>query len=97
MWPYLNKVLINPCLIPLYFETFYSLGSDVYAQCPQAICKQVKTIAEPIIAEQIPNYKIDSVQFEALSLGCLPPAFTGWAVLFINKYKVDRYEQKTQL
>nr|XP_017249060.1 PREDICTED: synaptotagmin-2-like isoform X2 [Daucus carota subsp. sativus] len=46
----------------------------------KAICKQVKTIVDPIIAEQIPQYKIDSVQFEVLSLGCLPPAFTGMKV-----------------
>ncbi|KAK1362290.1 Synaptotagmin-like mitochondrial-lipid-binding domain containing protein [Heracleum sosnowskyi] len=46
----------------------------------KAICKQVKTIAEPIIAEEIPKYKIDSVQFEVLSLGSLPPAFTGMKV-----------------
>lgn len=43
----------------------------------QAICKTVKTIVQPIIAEQIPKYKIDSVQFEVLSLGSLPPTFTG--------------------
>ncbi|KAL8135697.1 hypothetical protein AgCh_010359 [Apium graveolens] len=46
----------------------------------KGICKQIKTIAEPIIAEQIPNYKIESVQFEVLSLGSLPPAFTGMKV-----------------
>ncbi|KAL8150084.1 synaptotagmin-2-like isoform X1 [Apium graveolens] len=46
----------------------------------KAICKQVKTIVDPIIAEQIPKYKVDSVQFEVLSLGCLPPAFTGMKV-----------------
>ncbi|KAL2457825.1 Synaptotagmin-2 [Forsythia ovata] len=43
----------------------------------KAICKTVKKIAEPIIAEQIPKYKIDSVQFEELTLGSLPPTFQG--------------------
>ncbi|KAL7155500.1 hypothetical protein ABFS83_03G078600 [Erythranthe nasuta] len=43
----------------------------------KAICKMAKKIAEPIIAEQIPKYKIDSVDFEALTLGCLPPTFEG--------------------
>lgn len=43
----------------------------------QAICKTARTIAKPIIAEQIPKYKIDSVEFEALSLGSLPPTFQG--------------------
>lgn len=46
----------------------------------KAICKQVKTIAEPIIAEQIPKYKIDSVEFDSLTLGCLPPTFQGMKV-----------------
>lgn len=48
----------------------------------QAICKTVKQIAEPIIAEQIPQYKIDSVEFEQLTLGGLPPTFQGQAVDF---------------
>lgn len=43
----------------------------------QAICKTAKTIAKPIIAEQIPKYKIDSVDFEVLTLGTLPPTFQG--------------------
>ncbi|KAL7175119.1 hypothetical protein ACSBR2_028844 [Camellia fascicularis] len=46
----------------------------------KAICKTVKNIAGPIIAEQIPKYKIDSVEFEALSLGSLPPTFQGMKV-----------------
>ncbi|KAL6522079.1 hypothetical protein OROMI_031956 [Orobanche minor] len=41
----------------------------------KAICKMAKQIAEPIISEQIPKYKIDSVEFEALILGSLPPTF----------------------
>ncbi|KAH7847138.1 hypothetical protein Vadar_022377 [Vaccinium darrowii] len=43
----------------------------------KAICKTAKTIAKPIIAEQIPKYKIESVEFEALTLGSLPPTFQG--------------------
>ena len=43
----------------------------------QAICKTAKEIAKPIIAEQIPKYKIDSVEFEMLTLGTLPPTFQG--------------------
>ncbi|XP_059633143.1 synaptotagmin-2 [Cornus florida] len=46
----------------------------------KAICKTAKTIAEPIIAEQIPKYKIDSVDFAALTLGSLPPTFQGMKV-----------------
>ncbi|KAA8528765.1 hypothetical protein F0562_036120 [Nyssa sinensis] len=46
----------------------------------KAICKTAKSIAQPIIAEQIPKYKIDSVEFDALTLGCLPPTFQGMKV-----------------
>lgn len=48
----------------------------------QAICKTVKQIAEPIIAEQIPKFKIESVEFEQLTLGGLPPTFQGLAMDF---------------
>uniref|UniRef100_A0A7N0TRW1 C2 domain-containing protein n=1 Tax=Kalanchoe fedtschenkoi TaxID=63787 RepID=A0A7N0TRW1_KALFE len=43
----------------------------------KAICKMVENIAKPIIDEQKPKYKIESVEFEALSLGSLPPTFQG--------------------
>ncbi|CAI0445303.1 unnamed protein product [Linum tenue] len=46
----------------------------------KAICKTVQEIAKPIIAEQIPKYKIDSVEFETLTLGSLPPTFQGMKV-----------------
>ncbi|XP_024994130.1 synaptotagmin-1-like [Cynara cardunculus var. scolymus] len=46
----------------------------------KAICKTAKDIAKPIIAEQIPKYKIDSVEFETLTLGSLPPTFQGMKV-----------------
>ncbi|XP_050234815.1 synaptotagmin-2-like [Mercurialis annua] len=46
----------------------------------KAICKTAKNIATPIIAEQIPKYKIESVEFEELTLGTLPPSFSGMKV-----------------
>ncbi|KAG2698321.1 hypothetical protein I3760_07G146200 [Carya illinoinensis] len=46
----------------------------------KAICKTARNIAKPIIAEQIPKYKIESVEFEALTLGSLPPTFAGMKV-----------------
>ncbi|KAF5448977.1 hypothetical protein F2P56_029467 [Juglans regia] len=46
----------------------------------KAICKTARNIAKPIIAEQIPKYKIDSVEFETLTLGSLPPTFQGMKV-----------------
>ncbi|KAL9238394.1 hypothetical protein vseg_012822 [Gypsophila vaccaria] len=50
-----------------------------------AICKTIKDIATPIIAEQIPKYKIDSVEFEKLTLGSLPPTFQGMKVYLTDE------------
>ncbi|XP_021668073.2 synaptotagmin-2 isoform X2 [Hevea brasiliensis] len=50
-----------------------------------AICKTARTIAKPIIAEQIPKYKIDSVEFEELTLGSLPPTFQGMKVYITDE------------
>ncbi|XP_074582295.1 synaptotagmin-2-like isoform X2 [Curcuma longa] len=46
----------------------------------KAICKTAKEIAKPIIAENTAKYKIDSVEFETLTLGCLPPTLQGMKV-----------------
>ncbi|KAJ0812467.1 putative C2 domain, synaptotagmin-like mitochondrial-lipid-binding domain, C2 domain superfamily [Helianthus annuus] len=46
----------------------------------KAICKTAKEIAKPIIAEQIPKFKVDSIEFETLTLGTLPPTFQGMKV-----------------
>ncbi|GMH23654.1 hypothetical protein Nepgr_025497 [Nepenthes gracilis] len=46
----------------------------------KAICKTVKNIVKPVIAEQIPKYHINYVEFEALTLGSLPPTFQGMKV-----------------
>ncbi|CAN6481278.1 unnamed protein product [Victoria cruziana] len=40
----------------------------------------VREISKPIIAEQIPKFKINSVEFETLTLGNLPPTFQGMKV-----------------
>lgn len=56
---------------------------------PQAICKTAENIAKPIIAEQIPKYKIESAEFQKLTLGCLPPTFQGWrdrCTLFVVRF-----------
>ncbi|KAM7479442.1 hypothetical protein LguiA_027655 [Lonicera macranthoides] len=53
----------------------------------KAICKTALNIAKPIIAEQIPKYKIESIEFEALTLGSLPPTFQGMKV-----YNTDEKE-----
>ncbi|XP_051132754.1 synaptotagmin-1-like [Andrographis paniculata] len=46
----------------------------------KAICKTAENIATPIINEQIPKYKLESVKFESLTLGSLPPTFQGMKV-----------------
>lgn len=51
----------------------------------KAICKTAKNIAKPIIAEQIPKYKIDCVEFESLTLGSLPPTFQGMKVYLTDE------------
>ncbi|OEL19472.1 Synaptotagmin-2, partial [Dichanthelium oligosanthes] len=53
----------------------------------KAICKMVKEITKPIIAENTAKYKIDSVEFETLTLGSLPPTFQGMKV-----YTTDEQE-----
>ncbi|VFQ82990.1 unnamed protein product [Cuscuta campestris] len=51
----------------------------------KAICRTAKTIAKPIIAEQIPKYKIDSVESETLTLGSLPPTLQGMKVYLTDE------------
>ncbi|ONK80535.1 uncharacterized protein A4U43_C01F18910 [Asparagus officinalis] len=46
----------------------------------KAICKTVKEIAKPIIAENTEKFKIESVEFETFTLGSLPPTFQGMKV-----------------
>lgn len=85
MWPYLDKVWA-----PSFFSFFFFGWSlelllwklNVDDKHPQGICNTVKKIAEPIIAEQIPKYKIESVEFQALTLGSLAPTFQGGADSF---------------
>ena len=55
-------------------EVFLAL---FYYYLLQAVCRTAKEIAKPIIAENTAKYKIDSVEFETLTLGSLPPVFQG--------------------
>ncbi|KAK9690769.1 hypothetical protein RND81_09G153100 [Saponaria officinalis] len=59
--------------------------AQMWPYLDKAICKTVKDIAAPIIAEQIPKYKIDSVEFEKLTLGSLPPTFQGMKVYITDE------------
>ncbi|XP_024317075.1 synaptotagmin-2 isoform X1 [Brachypodium distachyon] len=48
---------------------------NMWPYLDKAICRTAKEIAKPIIAENTAKYKIDSVEFETLTLGSLPPTF----------------------
>ncbi|KAB5557698.1 hypothetical protein DKX38_008607 [Salix brachista] len=61
------------------------LIENMWPYLDTAICKTAKNIAKPIIAEQIPKYKIDSVEFETLTLGSLPPTFPGMKVFITDE------------
>ncbi|KAF9683158.1 hypothetical protein SADUNF_Sadunf05G0183400 [Salix dunnii] len=61
------------------------LIENMWPYLDTAICKTAKNIAKPIIAEQIPKYKIDSVEFETLTLGSLPPTFPGMKVFITGE------------
>ncbi|CAL5383442.1 unnamed protein product [Camellia sinensis] len=63
-----------------FIETMWPYLDKVCLVGRVAICKTAKNIAEPIIAEQIPKYKIQSVGFETLTLGSLPPTFQGMKI-----------------
>ncbi|XP_052143431.1 synaptotagmin-2-like [Oryza glaberrima] len=60
---------------------------NIWPYLDKAICKTAKEIAKPIIAENTAKYKIDSVEFETLTLGSLPPTFQGMKV-----YTTDEQE-----
>ncbi|KAG8070574.1 hypothetical protein GUJ93_ZPchr0006g43170 [Zizania palustris] len=60
---------------------------NMWPYLDKAICKTAKEIAKPIIAENTAKYKIDSVEFETLTLGTLPPTFQGMKV-----YTTDEQE-----
>ncbi|PKA54022.1 Synaptotagmin-2 [Apostasia shenzhenica] len=51
----------------------------------KAICKTAKEIAKPIIAENTAKYKIDSIEFQKLTLGSLPPTFQGIKVYITDE------------
>ncbi|KAL5995644.1 hypothetical protein ACLOJK_025710 [Asimina triloba] len=54
----------------------------------KAICKTAMEIAKPIIAENVAKYKLESVEFEALTLGTLPPTFQGMKVYTTDEKEI---------
>ncbi|MBA0623480.1 hypothetical protein Godav_008942 [Gossypium davidsonii] len=53
---------------------------NMWPYLDKAICATAKNIAKPIIDEQTPQYKIQSVEFETFTLGTIPPTFQGMKV-----------------
>ncbi|XP_020586414.1 synaptotagmin-2 [Phalaenopsis equestris] len=58
---------------------------NMWPYLDKAICKTAKEIAKPIIAENTTKYKIDSVEFQTLTLGSLPPTFQGIKVYITDE------------
>lgn len=59
--------------------------SDMWPFLDKAICKIIRTSAEPIFTEYIGKFKIESIEFENLSLGHLPPTIHGLKVVETNE------------
>ncbi|KAA3468100.1 synaptotagmin-1-like isoform X1 [Gossypium australe] len=66
--------------IPFWLDWLNKFLEYMWPNLNKAICATVKGIVKPIIDEQIPQYKIDAVEFEALTLGSLPPTFQGMKI-----------------
>ncbi|CAL5343473.1 unnamed protein product [Camellia sinensis] len=58
---------------------------DMWPYLDKAICGQIRTIAQPIFAEYVGKYQIESIEFENLSLGTLPPTFQGLKIYETNE------------
>eukprot|EP00250_Pteridium_aquilinum_P006946 c16764_g1_i2 orf=140-1756(+) len=50
---------------------------DLWPYLDKAICKIIKETTQPLIDQYSAKYKIDSVEFECLTLGTLPPTLQG--------------------
>lgn len=59
--------------------------SDIWPFLDKAICKIIRSSAEPIFTEYIGKFKIESIEFENLSLGNLPPTIHGLKVVETNE------------
>ncbi|CAK9185418.1 unnamed protein product [Ilex paraguariensis] len=50
---------------------------DMWPYLDEAICGTIRSMAQPIFAEYIGKFQIESIEFENLSLGNLPPTIQG--------------------
>ncbi|ESW15718.1 hypothetical protein PHAVU_007G096000 [Phaseolus vulgaris] len=58
---------------------------DMWPFLDTAICKIIRSTAQPIFAEYIGKYQIKAIEFDKLSLGTLPPTVCGIKVLETNE------------
>lgn len=58
--------------------TYFSLKSNLFVEfLYKALCNIIRSTAEPIFAEYIGKFQIQSIQFDTLTLGTIPPAIHG--------------------
>ncbi|KAL3700745.1 hypothetical protein R1sor_018767 [Riccia sorocarpa] len=53
---------------------------EMWPYLNKAVCKTIRSTAEPYITTYKSQYKLDSVEFLSLTLGTLPPTFVGMKV-----------------
>jgi Ca2+-dependent lipid-binding protein len=53
---------------------------DLWPYLDKAVCKMIREQAQPYIDQYGPKFKLDSIEFESLTLGTLPPTFVGMKV-----------------
>ncbi|KAF9591697.1 hypothetical protein IFM89_005688 [Coptis chinensis] len=59
--------------------------SDMWPYLDKAICGMIKSTAEPIFVDYIGKYQLQSMEFESLTLGTLPPIIYGIKVYETNE------------
>ncbi|KAL8538578.1 hypothetical protein ACS0TY_000557 [Phlomoides rotata] len=59
--------------------------SDMWPFLDKAICSIIRSTAEPMFAEYIGKFQIESIEFKNLSLGNLPPTIHGLKVCETNE------------
>lgn len=88
MWPYLDKVILNSRVsfskdaidvLYIYISFRFHLQNihDLVRFLLQAICGIIRSTTEAIFSAYIGKFQIQSIDFESLTLGTLPPTVHG--------------------
>ena len=88
MWPFLDKVLstfmwrisykFSVCFsVRISNGSMISQSNALLFHRMQAICNNIKRVTRPIFDQYVGKYGIESIEFEELTLGALPPTFQG--------------------